>query len=239
VTATPAVVARWRGWPIQSWDCSWPPGQELPGGGQAWRHACEWHIYGHSFIFVLRDAAHGIVNASLRDFADTVDLYTVSGVGASVALDSLARYVLLKGRGSPVVMGGAADGDEYTLHKAGDGLRRYAPWCCEHGALMGRLDGEDPVDVAIPRDLYTPSSARALWVPSPNSERIATALILGQQHLCPHGRDPCYLRCGVRKALSSTGTWEVIPEPERRAWQQSLWASPEPDASLTPAVHRG
>lgn len=53
-----------------------------------------------------------------------------------------------------------------------------------------------------------------VWVEDPDSAAIAASL--AGHATCEHLRDPCILRCGVRRV---GGKWVVIPKEERLAWR--------------------
>ncbi|MHC4814360.1 MAG: hypothetical protein ACYTFN_14795 [Planctomycetota bacterium] len=62
------------------------------------------------------------------------------------------------------------------------------------------------------------------WIENPPSDDIAVRLTEGRELLCCHDRNPCYLRCGVRKREPGPGTWTVIGQGERRAWFEKVLA---------------
>jgi hypothetical protein len=53
-----------------------------------------------------------------------------------------------------------------------------------------------------------------MFVQDPDSEGIAKLLNEYKETVCCHGRNPCFLRCGVVR-LARTGIWEIIPKKER------------------------
>lgn len=58
------------------------------------------------------------------------------------------------------------------------------------------------------------------WVESPDSYAIAARLNAVGAEVCPHGRNPCILRCGVRLPLFGPArAWLVIGYAERLAWR--------------------
>lgn len=79
-------------------------------------------------------------------------------------------------------------------------------------------------------------------VPDPPSAEIAAQLQAANALLCEHGRNPCYSRCGVRRATKvrivswqeqdlivrtrvehvPQGDWTVIPKDEREQWWQAI-----------------
>jgi hypothetical protein len=60
-----------------------------------------------------------------------------------------------------------------------------------------------------------------LFVQDPDSEKIARLLNEHEESVCCHGRNPCYLRCGVVR-LARTEKWEVIPKEERVLWLKDV-----------------
>lgn len=72
----------------------------------------------------------------------------------------------------------------------------------------------------------------AAFVDDPPSHAIAAKLNASDTDECEHGRDPCYLRCGVRRrgginrdasnniasVGSASGRWEPIPKGRRLEW---------------------
>ena len=67
--------------------------------------------------------------------------------------------------------------------------------------------------------VFTPSLAK-VWVDDPDSEGIARILTRVHATTCRHGRDPCYLRCGVR--LGTKGRWVIILHAERIQWLEGI-----------------
>jgi hypothetical protein len=71
------------------------------------------------------------------------------------------------------------------------------------------------------------SKLRQVFVDNPDSVGIATRLNENRASVCDHGRDPCMLRCGVRRGTNSDvpdaePTWRHIPPQERAAWLRAI-----------------
>jgi hypothetical protein len=60
------------------------------------------------------------------------------------------------------------------------------------------------------------------FVVDPPSEAIAAELNRSRADVCPHGRSPCYLRCGVKQ--DPRGYWHRIPAFERVRWLRAYVA---------------
>lgn len=57
------------------------------------------------------------------------------------------------------------------------------------------------------------------FIQDPDSEGIATTLTRTSSNRCEHGENPCFLRCGVRRAkVNRYYQWVAIPLDERRKW---------------------
>ena len=63
------------------------------------------------------------------------------------------------------------------------------------------------------------ATAKELWVEDPPSEKIAAELNRTCAYHCQHARDPCYLRCGVRK---TNGRWFPISRYDRQVWARGI-----------------
>jgi len=61
------------------------------------------------------------------------------------------------------------------------------------------------------------------WVDHPQSAYIRDDLQNQRAKVCEHGRNPCYLKCGVRRNLI-TGEWSIIPRQRRREWLDAVMA---------------
>lgn len=59
------------------------------------------------------------------------------------------------------------------------------------------------------------SKMREMFVEDPPSAEIAMRLNQHHAKVCDHGRNPCYLRCGVR---FERACWSEIPKVERLEW---------------------
>ena len=60
---------------------------------------------------------------------------------------------------------------------------------------------------------------RKAFIENPPSQEIAKELNSRRTDVCGHGRNPCILRCGVRKEyLAGVLKWRVIPIAQRRRW---------------------
>lgn len=60
-------------------------------------------------------------------------------------------------------------------------------------------------------------TAREAWVEDPRSAQIANDLNTARADVCVHGKDPCYLRCGVRRGIAPH--WTVITKIDRLSWR--------------------
>lgn len=107
--------------------------------------------------------------------------------------------------------------------------------CCECACLLGYrgLEGwsfsclrgglcdtcvQKLVDLAAaPRASKTVSAVRDYFVADPPSRAIAQLLEAEARVVCKHDRNPCLLRCGVRRDYV-TGRWMVVPFEYRIAW---------------------
>ena len=51
-------------------------------------------------------------------------------------------------------------------------------------------------------------------------DRLESIRRAGDATICPHGRNPCYVFCGIRRVttIRPLGPWEAIPEAERWRW---------------------
>lgn len=61
------------------------------------------------------------------------------------------------------------------------------------------------------------SPVERMFVDDPPSQEIANRLNAAYAATCEHGRNPCYLRCGVRTPWS-LHQWAPIPKQERLYW---------------------
>lgn len=68
-------------------------------------------------------------------------------------------------------------------------------------------------------DPPTPAMVRA-FVANPDSQATADSLNAAGDTLCGHGRNPCFLRCGVRRKPGVL--WTPIPKVERFEWLRRL-----------------
>lgn len=68
--------------------------------------------------------------------------------------------------------------------------------------------------------------ARDAFVPHPPSVQIAARLDERGATECEHGKDPCYLRCGV--ARDNLGRWYAISFESRRAWLERAFPKTGP-----------
>jgi hypothetical protein len=59
----------------------------------------------------------------------------------------------------------------------------------------------------------------SFFIENPDSERIAHLLNENNETVCCHGRNPCYIRCGVRRVST---IWEAIPKNERLEWLKEI-----------------
>lgn len=59
------------------------------------------------------------------------------------------------------------------------------------------------------------------FVHEPPSADICIDLNKADARICKHDRNPCYLRCGVRRQ-GLDGVWKVIPYAERVAWLREV-----------------
>ena len=71
--------------------------------------------------------------------------------------------------------------------------------------------------MAVPHVYGSGDEARvkAAFIDEPPSQWIAEWLDRRGASVCPHERNPCILRCGVRRIR---GQWTVIPAMEREGW---------------------
>jgi hypothetical protein len=90
--------------------------------------------------------------------------------------------------------------------------------------LVSELDKALFKQVAEALEVSTLEVVKRLFVENPQSEFIAKALMQDAREHCIHGRDVCYLRCGVRKVspIEHSPVWEPIPRHERDAWLQTF-----------------
>jgi hypothetical protein len=73
------------------------------------------------------------------------------------------------------------------------------------------------------------SRVRELFVPDPPSVEIAARLNAANADVCEHDRNPCYLRCGVRR-WAYEPAWVPIRKDDRLAWLERR----ERDAERSP-----
>lgn len=62
-----------------------------------------------------------------------------------------------------------------------------------------------------------PKTLKETFVKDPPSDFIVRVLNIEEVKLCEHKRNPCYLRCGVRRTVGAK-RWEVIPLQARLDW---------------------
>jgi hypothetical protein len=65
-------------------------------------------------------------------------------------------------------------------------------------------------------------AVQRLYILEPPSDAIAFVLNVTGAKFCDCGRNPCFLRCGVRTGARAPFLWEVIPRSERLAWLTKL-----------------
>jgi len=63
---------------------------------------------------------------------------------------------------------------------------------------------------------FWPNTIPARFVVHPDSTVIAATLNERGVEVCEHGRNPCILRCGVRKRCEEP--WQPIPQADRLEW---------------------
>ncbi len=62
-------------------------------------------------------------------------------------------------------------------------------------------------------------AVRKAFIENPASQEIANDLNYKDTNVCKHRRNPCILRCGVRKEyLAGVDKWRVIPQAQRHRW---------------------
>jgi hypothetical protein len=83
---------------------------------------------------------------------------------------------------------------------------QIAAMCCAAPIASFNVDGSEPHEHAFVTH----------FVADPPSAEIAARLEHTDAIMCEHGRNPCYLRCGVRSRAG--GPWSVIPREERDKW---------------------
>ena len=74
----------------------------------------------------------------------------------------------------------------------------------------------------------TIARVKAAFIEEPPSPMIVEWLNVLAARTCPHERNPCYLRCGVR---GINGFWEIIPP-----WERERWLHPNRATTLLEAV---
>ena len=66
-------------------------------------------------------------------------------------------------------------------------------------------------------------AVREAFIHDPFSEEIALGLNAIGAEQCPHKRNPCILRCGVRcQYEGGKREWRVIPKAERLQWLEGF-----------------
>lgn len=90
--------------------------------------------------------------------------------------------------------------------------------------------------------LLTPVQVKAQFVARPRSVVLAKELTADNADVCKHGRNPCWLICGVKGFLKNPGhadggrrAWEKIPQTKRLRWLDDYISKTpnDPEAVIT------